>query len=164
MTKVAAQVTEPKKFNESPFEFILYINNNIVCQRFFDIYDFNKDSLKSFELKEMIDNITGTNNGQIGTMGIIPNFLKQKSVNYLWDNYKPYLQQTDDFYKGPVKKGDVFKFEFKHNKKVVIASEFPNEFFTLSPKISIDIKEIIPTIMSEIRHFLSRKKYNKVLA
>lgn len=164
MTKSTAQMGQVKKFNELPFEFIFYVNNNIICQRFFDIYDFNQDSLNSWELKEMIDNITGTNNGKIGTMGIIPNFLKEKSVNYLWENYNPYLEKTDDSYKGPVKKGDVFKFEFRQNKRVVVASEFPNDFFTLSPKISVDIREVVPAIMSEIRHTLSRKKYNKIVA
>lgn len=164
MTKQKLQTGEVKKFEELPFEFILYVNNNIICQRFFDIYDFNKDSLNSYELKEMVDNITGTNNGSFGTMGIIPNYLKQKSVNYLWENFNPYLQQNDEVYKAPPKKGDVFKFEFKVNKRVVLASEFPNDFFTLSPKVSVDIREVVPAIMSEIRTTLSRKKYNKVAA
>lgn len=148
-----------KKIEEQRFEFVFYVNNNIICQRYFHIYDFNDDSLKSLELKEMMDNIGGMNNGQFGEQGIIPNFLKTKSLNYLWENYNPYATQNDDSYKAPAKKGDIFKFEFKVDKKSVSEIQFSNEFFTLNPKINVDIREIIPTVMSEIRQSTSQKNY-----
>lgn len=37
------------------FEFVLTINGNIVCQRYFRINGFNNESLRSFELVETID-------------------------------------------------------------------------------------------------------------
>jgi hypothetical protein len=155
------KVNQPitKKIEEQRFEFVLYINNNIICQRYFNIYDFNEDSIKSLELKEMMDNIAGMSNGGFGGMGIIPNYLKQKSLNYLWDNYNPYSIQNDESYKAPAKKGDVFKFEFKVDKRSVSEIEFPNDFFTLNPKVNIDIREIIPSIMTEIRQSLNQKNY-----
>ena len=151
-----------KKIEEQRFEFVLYINNNIICQRYFHIFDFNEDSTKSLELKEMMDEIAGMNNGGFGSLGIIPNYLKQKSIQYLWDSYNPYFNQTDESYKSPAKKGDMFQFEVKVDKKVVAATQFSNEFFTLNPKVSVDIREIIPTIMSEIRQTMSRKNYSIV--
>ncbi len=151
-----------KKIEEQRFEFVLYINNNIICQRYFHIFDFNEDSIKSLELKEMMDEIAGMNNGQFGSLGIIPNYLKGKSMQYLWDSYNPYFNQTDDSYKAPAKKGDTFQFEVKVDKRVVAATQFSNEFFTLNPKVSVDIREIIPTIMSEIRQTMSRKNYSIV--
>lgn len=156
------KTTVAKEIKEERFEFVLYINNNIICQRFFHIFDFNEDSIKSLEIKEMVDEITGMSNGNFGSLGIIPNYLKQKSMDYLWDGYNPYLTQTDETYKAPAKKGDMFKFEFKVDKRAVIASEFSNEFFTLNPKVSVDIRKIIPEIMSEIRQTTSRKKYSIV--
>ena len=150
-----------KKIEEQRFEFVLYINNNIICQRYFHIFDFNEESIKSLELKEMMDEIAGMHNGNLGwSLGIIPSFLKRKSMQYLWDNYNPYFIQTEESYKTPPKKGDVFQFEFKVDKRVVSAAQFSNEFFTLNPKVSVDIREVIPTIMSEIRQTLSRKNYS----
>jgi hypothetical protein len=148
--------TVSKKVEEQRFEFVLYINNNIICQRFFNIFDYNEDFVKSEELKEMMDDIAGVNSGRLG---IIPNYLKKQSINYLWENYNPYFLQTDELYKSPSKKGDVFKFEFKVDKNVVAASEFDNNYFTLNPKVSVDIREVIPDIMSEIRQATSRKSY-----
>jgi hypothetical protein len=161
---MTTNTTEQRKAEDQRFEFILYINNHIICQRFFNIRDFNEDSLNSFELKEMIDEIAGVNNGDFGSLGIIPNYLKQKSVNYLWENYNPYFVRTDESYKAPTKKGDVFKFEIKVDKRPVISTEFINDYFTLNPKVSVDIREVIPSILSEIRQKMSQKKYNKVVA
>jgi hypothetical protein len=163
-TKEKTTTPITKKIEEQRFEFVLYINNNIICQRYFHIFDFNEDSIKSLEVKEMMDEITGMHNCKFGSLGIIPNYLKEKSAQYLWDNYNPYFNQTDETYKAPAKKGDMFQFEFKVDKRVVAASQFPNEFFTLNPKVSVDIREIIPMIMSEIRQTMSRKNYSIVAA
>ena len=74
---------DPEKIKEQRFEFILYTNNHIVCQRFFNIRDFNEESLKSYELKELMDVLCSLNDKD-GRMGIIPTHLKNKSVDYLW--------------------------------------------------------------------------------
>jgi hypothetical protein len=149
--------TSNRNVEEQPYEFTLYVNNNIVCQRYFDIHYFNEECLSSLELKDMIDNITGMNHDGLG---IIPTYLKEKSVNHLWENYNPYI--TDDSYKSINKKRDQFRFEFKVDKRVVIESTFPNEFFSFNPKVSADIREVIPEIISEIRFSTSQKKYTKV--
>ena len=50
------------------FEFTLYINekkergeNNkpIICQRFFNVRNFNKEVINSLDLKELMDNLVG---------------------------------------------------------------------------------------------------------
>jgi hypothetical protein len=151
--------TQVKKIEEQRFEFVFYVNRNIVCQRYFHIYDYNEDFTKSIELKDMLDNIGGMNNGE---QGLIPNYLKNKSMDYLWDNYNPYELQSEDSYKAPAKKGDVFKFEFRVDKRTVGEIQFDNEFFTLNPKINVDIREIIPAIISEIRQATNQKNYTLI--
>lgn len=159
------------KAKEERFEFIFYINNNIICQRYFDIFRFNENSVNStLELKELMDNLIGMNslNGQLG---IIPNFLKQKSKEYLWDYYKPYAETQ---YEEPVKniydKVDNFQLEIKVDKKTIIKGEFSGNFF--QPKVRYSVKisgikdgdkviqeSIVPQIMGEIRTALSQKNY-----
>jgi len=153
------KTTEPRKFEEERFEFLLHVNNHIICQRFFSINNFNEDSINSYELKELIDNICGTSLGDFGHLGIIPNYLKEKSVDNLWNNYNPHIEQTADSYRAPQKKNEVFLFEIKVDKRVVAAAEFYNDYFALSAKMVVDIREIIPLIKSEIRYYLSQKNY-----
>ena len=94
--------------------------------------------------------------------GIIPTYLKKKSVDYLWDNYKPYYAQNEDSYKTPPKKGDMFQFEIKVDSMPILKVEFPNEYFTLNPKINVDIREVIQEIITDVRYFLSVKNNAKV--
>jgi len=153
-----------KKIEEQRFEFVLYINNHIICQRYFDIRNYNEDSLNSYEMKELLDNITGMNNGDFGSLGIIPKQLKNKSVDYLWENYNPFYLKIEEGSKNIFEKIDNFQFEIKIDKIVVAKSYFSGNFFQPKVRYAVDIKEIIPSIMAEIRGYLSKKNYTKLEA
>jgi len=144
-----------KKVEEQRFEFILYINDHIICQRYFNIRDYNEDSVKSLEMKDLMDNIVGMNNGDFGSLGIIPRYLKNKSVDYLWDNYNPYMPQKEETVKNIFEKLDNFQFEIKIDKVSVAKSEFCGNFFPPKVRYAVDVREIIPSIMSEIRSYFS---------
>jgi hypothetical protein len=148
-----------QKIEEERFEFILYINNHIICQRYFNIRDYNEDSSNSYEMKELLDNLTGMNNGEFGELGIIPKFLKNKSVEYLWDNYNPYFLKTEDGTKNIFEKLDNFQFEIRVDKKSVGICQFSGNFFQPKVRYAVNIREIIPAITSEIRHYLSKNNY-----
>jgi hypothetical protein len=163
MTHTNTQSTA-KKIEEQRFEFVLYINEHIICQRYFNIRDYNEDSIHSLELKELIDNIAGMNIDSFGTMGIIPSHLKARAVDYLWNNYNPYFIQPEEGVKNIYDKVDNFQFEIKVDKVSVAKTQFSGNFFPPKVRYDVNIKEIIPAIMAEIRHFLSQKNYSKVEA
>lgn len=113
MTTTTAQKTfEPKKIEEQRFEFLLYINNNIICQRYFNIKDFNEETYDG-NIKELMDSLTGMNNGKYGTMGLIPNFLKQRSKDYTWSNYNPYASTQEVTARNLFEKIDDFQLDRK---------------------------------------------------
>jgi hypothetical protein len=154
-TTVATNVA--KKIEEQRFEFVLYINKHIVCQRYFNIRDYNERAPQSLEIKELMDRLVGMNN--VGRLGMIPNRLKNKSVEYLWKNFNPYYQQKPEIGKNIFEKLDTFDFEIKVDKNVVAQSTFCGNFFPPQVRYQVDIKEIIPDIISEIKDTLSSKKY-----
>jgi len=164
-----------KRVEVERFEFSFFVNDNIICQRYFKIRDFDenlaplneaaarvyksnvsKELAKVNSLKELADSVASVD------FGIIPNYLKRKSIDYLWDNYKPYYAQNEDSYRTPPKKGDMFQFEVKVDTQSILRVEFPNEYFTLNPKINVDIREVIQEIITEIRYYLSVKNNAKV--
>ena len=164
-----------KRVEVERFEFSFFVNDNIICQRYFKIRDFDENlaplneakarAYKSNIAKE-IDNINTLKElaESVASVdyGIIPTYLKRKSVDYLWDNYKPYYAQNEDSYKTPPKKGDMFQFEIKVDTMSILKVEFPNEYFTLNPKINVDIREVIQEIITDVRYFLSVKNNVKV--
>lgn len=176
MSQVTLEAPRRTAVEIERFEFSFFVNDNIICQRYFKIRDFdesfaplNEESARKYKsnptkelekvniLKELSESIAGIQHG------IIPNFLKNKSMDYLWENYKPYYTQNEDSYKTPPKKGDIFQFEIKIDTIPVLKAEFPNEYFTLNPKINVDIREVIQEIITEVRYFLSVKNNIKVL-
>ena len=148
-----------KKIEEQRFEFILYINDHIICQRYFNIKDYNEDSIKSSEIKTLMDRLVGMCNGSFGTLGLIPNRLKEKSVDYLWNTYNPYNFQSEEAAKNTFERIDNFQFEIKVDKVSVAKSQFSGNLFQPKVRYAVDIKDIIPTIMNEIRYYLSQENY-----
>lgn len=161
-TKNEKTAQSTNRVEEQRFEFVLYINDHIICQRYFNIREYNEDSLNSYEIKELMDNIAGMNIDNFGKLGIIPKYLKDKSVDYLWDNYNPYTTQKEETVKNIFDKIDNFQFEIKVDKKVVAKSEFSGNFFPPKVRYAVDVREIIPSIMTEIRHYFSQKNYSMV--
>lgn len=144
------------------FEFNLYINDNIICQRLFDVKNFNKEVLHSVELKEMMDSLTGINNDSLGQMGIIPSYFKELCRNVSWRKYKPYKVYDNKDSRSIFENEDKFTFEIKVDKKVVARSEFSGNWFQTDVRYAVNIKEIIPEIISEIDYYMSRKEYTTV--
>lgn len=162
MTTGGTPTYSMKKIEEQRFEFLLYINDHIICQRYFNIRDFNEESINAFEMKDLVDKIAGMNNGSWGELGIIPKHLKNKTVDYLWENFNPYYIQQEENVKNQVEKIDNFQFEIKIDKKSVVKTQFSGNVFPPKVRYAVDIKEIIPSIMTEIRDYLSQKNYSKV--
>lgn len=162
MTTTQTTQTTKKYDEQQRFEFVLFINNHIVCQRYFNIRDYNEDVIQSLEIKDLMDNIIGTNIDDFGKMGIIPKHLKDKTVDYLWNNYNPYFIKPEEGSKNIFEKIDNFQFEIKVDKNSVAKGEFSGNYFPPKVRYSVDIKEIIPSIITEIRTYFSQKLYTKV--
>lgn len=144
------------------FEFKLFINDNIICQRYFNVKNYNNKVLNSLELNELMRALTGINNDNIGQMGIIPSYFKELCRKLSWKHYNPYrINNLNDQSKNILNKEDVFTFEIKVDKKVVATSQFSGNWFQNDVRYAINIKEIIPEIISEIEDYMSMKKYTK---
>ena len=154
-----------KVAKKTRFEFALYINKkNIICQRFFDMENYNESCRYSGELKELMSELTSMNVNEVGRLGIIPNHLKKLSVDYLWETYNPHKKQNEEdiFMQNIFEKPDDFQFEIKVDGKVIASSMFSGNYFPPRVRYQVDIKDIIPEVISEIKHYLSLNKYEKV--
>jgi hypothetical protein len=128
------------------FEFVLKINGNIVCQRYFSVKDPNENVIKSLDLyytsKRCVD--------------LIHNNLKSKSEDYLWNNYNPYDTESD-----PVRvtedKDDYFTFEIRVDDRTIMSEYFSGKPYPPRVRYSVNIKEIIPFIIQEIQETFSQE-------
>lgn len=147
------------------FEFALYINEQskddnkkpIICKRKFDIRDYNKEVIRSTEIKELSDRLTSMNTER---MGLIPNYLKKISKRQCWSEYNPYrIVETEVENKKLFDNEDVFTFEIRVDDKSIIKSSFSANWFQKDVRYGVDIREIIPEIIKEIDYFFTRDTY-----
>lgn len=140
---------------EYDFEFLLKINGNIICQRSFAVNGYEPN--REYDVKELMDDLTGMNNGQYGTHGIIPRFLKNRCVDYQWRSYNPYLERIENTQERPdvFENEDMIDFEINYKGQPFAASQFSGNYFQTRVRYEINIKEIIPNIFDLIRYHLS---------
>jgi len=129
------------------FEFLLKINDKIICQRYFSVKEPNEKVVKSLEIYEASKRC----------VELIENDLKQKSEEYIWTNYNPYntemeaVKHIDD-------KDDYFTFEIKADDKFIMKQWFSGKPYPPRVRYSVNIKDIIPFIVSELQETFSQEK------
>jgi len=146
-----------KNYENLPYEFLLLINNKPIVGRNFSIRGFNPDSLRSLELKEIIDDV----------LFIIKQQFVSKSADYLYKYYNPHFVQTEeelnerahkiDIYENE----DIFTFQIKVNGKIVAESIFSGNDYPPKVRYDVDIRKIIPRIIATIQNGMTLKNYTK---
>lgn len=149
---------------EERFEFVLYINNNIIVQRYFQVPDYNKAFRYSLELKTLMDEVMGMNNGDYGGLGMIPDSFKEQTMRESWDYYNPYYSQVQENIKSRdlFNREDIFSLQLKVDKRVIAESHFCGNYFPPSVRHSVNINPIIPDIINTMKDYMSLKEYTVV--
>jgi hypothetical protein len=144
-----------KKYKTHPYEFLFLINGNPIVGRNFPINNFNKESLKSYELKETIDD----------TVGLIQNHFKNNTYNYM-ERYFNYFVASTEEQTEPVdiyENEDFFTLQIKVRGRVVCEKIFSGNDYPPNVRYDVDIRKIIPKIIEYLQQGLSRKNYTKNL-
>lgn len=132
------------------FEFILRINGNIICQRYFAVKNFNSKTPYSWNIIECLEDC----------VYMIQEQLKDKAVDYLWNQYNPYEKQTEDqINRTPIyDKEDIFDFEIRIDERVVAAKRFTGNVYPQRVRYSVDIRDLIPKIITRVQDTLGQEK------
>ena len=133
----------------SKFEFLLKINGNIICQRYFNVRKHNPRTLSSLELYEEVDDIKTK----------LRHYLKKRSWDYLYDQYNQYtnvVNLSDQDLEGSEK--EVFEIEIKENGRNIIATILPSHIYPTRVRYTVDIRPLIPKILSALSDTLSLRK------
>ena len=137
------------------FEFVFTVNDNIICQRYFNVPNYNSDVLKSWDLKDVIDNC----------VTIIMNDLKEKSIESIWGYYNPYIIQTElDIKKAkskPIRPHD-FSFEISVDGRCVGKKKFNGNIYPPNIRYQVNIKDLIDLLIVEIQETFSKDYFELV--
>lgn len=134
------------------FEFILRINGNIICQRYFAVRNFNPKSVQSLDMLYCVSDC----------VSMIQERMKEKSVDYIWNQFNPYdVQTTEQINRTPIfEKEDIFDFEIRIDERIVAAKRFTGNVYPQRVRYSVDIRDIIPSIIYSIQETLTQEYFS----
>lgn len=134
------------------FEFLLKINSNIICQRYFAIKNFNPKVVGSIDIIECLNDC----------VDMVHKQLKDKSLEYLWSQYNAYEKQTEEqINKTPIyDKEDIFDFEIRIDEKVIAARRFTGNVYPQRVRYTVDIRDLIPKIIYRIQETMGQQNFS----
>lgn len=133
--------------NITKFEFLLSLEGNIVCQRFFNVRDHIEQARRSMDLHYYIKNICED----------ITEDLKIKTSDYLCENQNYFL--SSEFVEDSNEKDrEHFLLEIKLGDDVFIQRIFPAYFFHPKVRYTVDIRPKLKRILSDLTDILSSEE------
>ena len=127
--------------NTQKCEFLLKLEGNIVCQRFFSVRNFNEAATHSLDLHESVTYIVDD----------VINQLKLKTLFILESDYRESpieLEQKEEHFTITIKKG----------KNVIYIRNFRADLYPPKVRYTVDIRPQISSILRELTQTLSSKK------
>jgi len=137
-------------YNKSnKFEFLLSLEDNIICQRFFSVKQYRAQNRKSLELNDTMREIINT----------IKADLKDKSIDYLIESYD---MNTHTVNLSPQDQNNTCEENFhvilKVGNDTISNFIFPSNIYPAKIRYTVDIRPRLTKFLSMITDELSRKK------
>ena len=129
---------------QNKFEFLLTLENNIICQRYFNVKDHVKQSRRSLDLHYYIKNICEQ----------IEEDLKIKSSNFLCENQN-FITNSEVVEEVNSDKKEHFLLEIRLGDDVFISRIFPAYYYHPKVRYTVDIRPKLKRILSDLTDILS---------
>jgi hypothetical protein len=141
---------EEKKI--AKFEFLMSLEDNIICQRYFNVRGYRPENRRCYDLYESLKWIEY----------VIEDDLKMKSMNYLMEQYNRYtnhvnLSEQDQ----NIEKDTMFHMYLKLNGEVVNHKIFPAWIYPSRIRYTVDIRPFVSKFLKQLSDVLSAKKVQK---
>tara|TARA_R100001163_G_C5008854_1_gene155455 strand:+ start:73 stop:522 length:450 start_codon:yes stop_codon:yes gene_type:complete len=127
--------------NTQKCEFVLKLGNNIVCQRFFSVRNFNEKAINSLDLHYAVKNIVSD----------IVDGLKLKTLYLLESNYRENALDVSP-------EEEYFTITLKKGNKVIYDTITPADIYPPKVRYTVDIRPQISYILRELTEVLSQRK------
>jgi hypothetical protein len=129
------------------FEFLLTLGKNIVCQRFFNVRDYNVEARRSIDIHEYVKDICEE----------ISHDLKTKTLDYLNEN-QDYFYGLKDVETGENDEKEYFLLVLKLGDDVFIQRMFPSNIFHPKVRYTVDIRPSLKRYLSDLTAILSSEE------
>jgi len=137
--------------NITKFEFLLTLEGNIICQRYFNVKDHVNQARRSMDLHYYVKNICNE----------ISEDLKIKSSNYLCE-YQNFILNSENVEDEKSQEKEHFLLEIKLGDDVFIQRIFPAYVFHPKVRYTVDIRPKLKRYLSDLTDILSSEDLETV--
>jgi hypothetical protein len=131
-------------YNElNRFEFLLTLQNNIICQRNFPVRNFNPKAKNSLQISEYMKYMCN----------VISEDLKSKNAEYMFENKSQY--ETNENIE-EVKEKQHYLLQLKLNDSTFNERIFSSNIY--HPKVRLDVREYVKPFLNDLSSILSSRK------
>ena len=127
--------------NTQKCEFLLELGNNMICQRYFTVRNFNQKAIYSIDLHDTVKYIVDE----------IKRSLVLKTILFLDSSYR---ENSNDV----ANKGETFTITIKVGNRKILTTIFPSSVYPPKIRYTVDIRPQISYILRELTETLSSKK------
>lgn len=128
------------------FEFLLTLNDNIICQRYFNVKNHNPVSKRSMDLHDYVKKISNQ----------ISEDLKIKSSDYLCENQN-FILQSENVEENVINEDEYFLLQIKQDDDVFISRIIPAWLYHPKVRYTVDIRPKLKDILSGLSDVLSQR-------
>jgi hypothetical protein len=133
--------------NITKFEFLLTLENNIVCQRYFNVRNHVSQARRSMDMHYYIKNICNE----------IQEDLKIKSSNYMCENQN-FILNSENVEEKNSDQNEYFLLEIKLGEDVFISRIFPAYLYHPKARYTVDIRPKLKRFLSDLTDILSSEE------
>jgi len=141
---------EEKKL--SKFEFLMSLEDNIICQRYFNVKGYKPENRRCLDLYENLKWIEV----------VIEEDLKIKSMNYLMDQYNRYTNHVNLSEQDKnIEQDEMFHVYLKLNSEVITHKIFPAWIYPSRIRYTVDIRPFVSQFLKDLSDVLSSEKVQR---
>jgi len=131
-------------------EFLLTLNDNIICQRFFNVRGFNKNAHKSVEFYDHIRMLTNQ----------LMYDLKMRSVSYMLENQYEILENPEILNTSITDGPENFNIIIKVADLTICHRQFDAKPYPPKVRYTVDLRPKLKSIMAGLTDIFSGKNFN----
>lgn len=127
------------------FEFLLSLDNNIICQRFFNVKDHKHGLKNSLDIYEYMSEVSSEISDEL------------KRENFLYMTSKYFKDEYDEDFGG----GNDYRLELKIENRTFFVRTFSAKVFHPKVRYSVDIRPQLKRYLSDLTNLLSTSVVKK---
>jgi len=132
-------------------EFLLTLNENIIVQRYFNVRDFNREAIRSYDVVEYVREV----------QNLIEGYLRVKTATYMLDNMFQIMEDPIVMETSYTEGSEVFNIYIKLGEQTICHRVFDAKPYPPKVRYTVDLRPQLKEVLKGLTDIFSSKNLIK---